>query len=189
MALPKYLQSLLNKLSGVQAEVVESLEEKRNSSLLDKNRAAIVKLCDQLLPRKENGDRVFDQFGSHGVQLEHGNINIIFNRYIRGDCIYVCKDGVTVASWVDQGAAFSGLIGEGDVDISSALTHEDLKPFIEADDPTAFVVKMGCTTMGKTGELGDVLFPEQFKRISNNSSIYSAFPQYGRKRLEEDLSL
>ena len=156
MAIPNYLKSVLNKLSGVHAEVIESLEEKRNTALLTKSRKAIVKLCDSLLPRDCNGDMVFERFGAHGVMLEHGEIDIIFNRYIRGDCILILKDGVTVARWVDQSAAYDGLVGEGDLDISTAISHLDLNPFIEADDPKRLIVQMGCPNVSSDVKLGEV---------------------------------
>lgn len=189
MALPNYLLSVLNKLSGVHAEVIESLEEKRNTALLTKSRKAIVKLCNAILPRDNKGDRIFERFGAHGVQLEYGNIDIIFNRYIRGDCIYILKDGVTVASWADQSAAYDGLIGEGDLQLSSAISHLDLKPFIESDNPRKLIVSMGCAHISGNVTLGHIINPNKLKNARDDSLVFSAFPNLGRKRLEQDLSL
>ncbi len=189
MPLPKFIQSALNTLSEAQTDVLNAMGEQRDKFILTRNRKALVRLCDSILPREANGDRVFERFGCHGVHLQYQDIDIYFNRYIRGDAIYIAKDGVIVASWADQSAAYNGMMGENDVRISSALSHQDIKPFLEHADVKSLIVQMGETSLGKNDNVGDVFNQHKFKAAASNSVVFSAFPQHNRQRLESDLSL
>ena len=164
------------------------LEDQRESFALAHSRRALVKLCNRLLPRDSSGKRIFERFGSHGVHLSHGNVDIVFNRYIRGDAIYVIKDGVIVGSWADQSAAYS-FLGENDVTLSRAFHSSDLTPFLKAADITPLIVKLGHTSLNKADKPGDIAFEDKFKKMPSNSPVLSTFSQHARARLESDLSL
>jgi hypothetical protein len=189
MTLPKFIQSALNTLSEAQTDVLDAMSEQRDKFILTRNRKALVRLCDSILPRDADGEREFERYGCHGVHLQHQDIDIYFNRYIRGDAIYIAKDGVIVGSWADQSAAYSGMLGENDVRISSALTHHDIKPFLDHANIKSLIVKMGETNLGENDNLGDVFNQNKFKAAASSSVVFSAFPQHNRQRLESDLSL
>lgn len=192
MEIPKHLASVLAGLTGIQKSVTDQFKETMLELSQKRARSFVFKALDKQIRLDNPGEpRGYSSPGDQ-VHLRHENIDLILTRYIRGDIISAYLDGISVAVWVDQSVAYSGLIGENDIKQRSAFSMEMIQAIRDHSDIASLFVKkdVSDTLYTKTDEIGMIGFKDQFGKVVPHRSISLAlFPDLKRGLLEEDFGL
>jgi hypothetical protein len=192
MAIPKKLASILAELTGIQKAVTDQFREKMLENSQKKARSLVFKLLDaQMRLDNPESDRGYGKCGDQ-LHIRHKNIDLVLTRYLRGDVLEACLDGISVATWADQSAPFHQLLGENDIEQCSIFSLEMIQPILNNAKISSLFMQKDVTEKlyATTSGLGMIVFKDQFDRlVAHRSKSLAIFPDLKRERLEADFGI